>query len=259
MSVMPNIWVSPSRTTWDGTNTQITSRPKATRPCTSHREMSRLAAPGWRQQYTKHLSDHAGICHHSMGPTHQGQHPQGRNGAKKSCKVCPTLIPQQIECEWDAAIPELATARSPKTTPTTCHAVQDPSWHGSSQQRAIPHTSCQNIKAHPLLQLPHQRRVHWLHKAIILLEDSQGVEQPPSHRSRRPITGILQGLPGQRECWVNHEDYQVFSCTLNLYICTNFYSTYCLKFMPPTTLTKPSNSWSCQLTGSRRRRECTRN
>ena len=70
---------------------------------------------------------------------------------KKSCKVCPTSIPQQIECEWDAATLELAAARSPKTTSETCHAVQDSSWHGSSQQSPIPPTSCQNIKARTLI------------------------------------------------------------------------------------------------------------
>ena len=81
-----------------------------------------------------------------MGSTHQGQHPQDWNGAKKSCKICSTLIPQQIECEWDSATPELATARSPKTTSETCHAVQDPPWHGISQDQHL--TPAARIKRH---------------------------------------------------------------------------------------------------------------
>ena len=131
--------------------------------------MSRLAAPGWRQWHTKHLPD----PRWNMPPQYGTHTP-----------ILPTTsIPQQIECEWDAATSELATARSPKTTSETCHAVQDPSWHGNSQQRPIPNTSCQNLKAHPSLQLPRQRSINWLYKAIVLPEDRQRVEQPPSHHS----------------------------------------------------------------------------
>ena len=64
-----------------------------------------------------------GICHHSMGPTHQRKHLQDWNGAKKSCKVRVASLPQQIKCEWDAATPKLATARSQKTTSATSHAI----------------------------------------------------------------------------------------------------------------------------------------